>query len=227
MVSIRIAVCALVALGSLAGLASDARAQAKKFEIGGMLGYQFGAIMDETTKEEQHDSAGNTISVDSLGEAIGLPPSAAFGLTLTYHLTRTMHIEAWFLQQPTELNFDDRAADTQAVLSDLRATYYMIGLMYNWSETVKQPFIGFMVGWTEWKASSPYESASGFTLAPVIGYKSWLSRTVGFRVHTSVLITNTPAGDMFKNTETGWEYDHTKNTWATQINISVALLLGR
>ena len=40
-------------------------------------------------------------------------------------------------------------------------------------------------------------------------------------------ITNTPAGDKFRNTETGWVYEHTKNTWATQINISVAILLGR
>jgi len=216
--SIRKKICVLVALLSLAGLASEAWAQPKKIEIGGMLGYQFGAIVDETTKEE---------GVDSLKNAIGLPPSAQFGLLATYHLTRTMHLEAWWLQQPTKLNFDDRAVDTQAVLADVRATYYMIGLMYNWSETDRQPFIGFMIGWAEWKASSPIESESGFALAPVIGYKSWLSRTVGFRVHTSVLMTNTPAGDMFKNTETGWVYEHTKNTWATQINVSVALLIGR
>ena len=143
-----------VLLGALAILVvsgSQATAQSQKFEVGGTLGWQFGAMMDETTKEEHEDSTGKAISVDSLGEAIGLPPSAFYELFLRYHLTRTLHVQLSFSQQPTELNFNDRAANTTSILTNVRATYYMVGLVYNWSETQRKPFVGLSIGYTNWK----------------------------------------------------------------------------
>ena len=219
-----------VLIGALAILVlsgSQATAQSKKFEVGGTLGWQFGAIMDNTTKEEHEDSTGKAISVDSLGEAIGLPPSAVYELFFRYHITRTLHLQLSFSQQPTELNFDDRAADTTSILSNVRATYYMVGLVYNWSSTKRKPFVGFSIGHTSWKTEEPYESESGFAMAPIIGYQSWMSQSFGFELKASVLITNRPAGNLFRNKSTGWSYYHAKNTWATQFQFGVAVMIGR
>jgi hypothetical protein len=219
-----------VLMGALAILVLSgypARAQSQKFEVGGMLGWQFGAMMDETTKEEQEDSTGKAISVDSLGEAIGLPPSAVYELFFRYHITRTLHLQLSFSQQPTELNFDDRAADTTTILTNVRATYYMVGLVYNWSKTNRKPFVGFSIGHTSWRTNEPYESESGFAMAPIMGYQSWMSQSFGFELKATVLITNRPAGNLFRNKSTDWSYHHAKNTWSTQFQLGVAIMFGR
>jgi hypothetical protein len=49
----------------------------------------------------------------------------------------------------------------------------------------------------------------------------------GFRAQLKFMISNMPEGTIFKNNTTGEGFDHTKNTWATQIVLAVGLTLGK
>jgi hypothetical protein len=192
-------------------------AQAKKFEVSAHLGYQFGAIVDETTKHKGQDF---------LADALGIHGAANFGIILNYHLTRSMHLELSWDQQPSTLDFIDREVDTTAKLSDIGVDYFQIGLMYNWSRTKKQPFIGMLVGFAQWRPGGDFETESGFTFAPVFGYKAWLSNNAALRAHARVNITEVPSGELFSNSGTGWSHFHTKDTWATQLQFGLALVVG-
>jgi hypothetical protein len=205
--------CAVLAV---AAWQAPAWAQPTRVEVGAHLGYQWGALADETTKDE---------GVDSLAFALGVHSTTVFGMVVDYHLTRTLLLEAVWDQQPTQLDFIDRAADTTAKLTDLRVHYYHAGLVYSWSKTMKQPFVGMTAGLTRWQAREG-ESESGFSFAPVFGYKTWMSDRFGLRVHLRFLITNLKAGELFENADTGFSYTHTKNTWATQMNLGLAVVLG-
>lgn len=201
----------------LAGPGADrAFAQPKEVEVGAHLGYQWGALADETTKDE---------GVDSLAFALGVPAATSFGLVVDYHVTRTLLAEAVWDQQPTSLEFIDRAAGTSAKVTDLRVHYYHAGLLYSWSKTTKQPFVGMTVGATRWQARDG-ESESGFSFAPVFGYKTWMSDHFGLRMHSRFWITSVKAGELFENSDTGFSYTHTKNTWTIQLQLGLALVLG-
>ena len=207
----------LVLTASLLLVATEALAQAKKVELSGMIGYQWGAVVDETTKDE---------GVDSLADALGVLGSATYGFILDYHITRTMYLELSWDQQPSQLEFIDRAADTSGILTDLAVNYYQVGLVYNWSDSKHQPFIGMTVGMAQWVTHGDFENESGFVFTPIFGYQGWMSDYVGFRAHLKFPISNMPAGELFKNTTTGVGFDHTKNTWATQMVVGVALTIG-
>jgi hypothetical protein len=208
----------LVLTASLLLVATEAFAQAKKVELSGMVGYQWGALVDETTKDE---------GVDSLANALGALGSATYGLIFDYHLTRTMYLELSWDQQRSQLEFIDRAADTSTVLTDLAVNYYQVGLVYNWSDTKKQPFIGVTFGMAQWVTHGDFEDQSGFVFTPIFGYQSWMSGVVGYRAQLKFLVSNMPAGEIFSNSTTGFSHTHTKNTWTTQIHLSVAISLGR
>lgn len=191
-------------------------AQPSKLELGAHLGYQWGALADETTKDE---------GVDSLAFALGVQAATVFGLVVDYHITRTLLLEAVWDQQPTQLEFQDRAQDTTAELTDLRVHYYHAGLVYSWSESTKQPFVGMTAGLTRWQARDG-ESESGFSMAPVVGYKTWMSDRFGLRLHTRFWLTNVKAGELFENPATSFSYTHTKNTWTIQMQVGLAMVLG-
>lgn len=209
------AVC-LALLGLCVAPSGTAFAQSRRLEVGGHLGYQWGALADETTKDE---------GVDSLAFALGVHAATTFGLIVDYHLTRTLLLEAVWDQQPTQLEFIDRAMDTTAKLTDLRVHYYHAGLVYCWSKSTKQPFVGMTTGVTRWQARDG-ASESGFSFAPVFGYKTWMSDRFGLRLHTRFWLTNVKAGEMFENSTTGFSYTHTKNTWTVQMQVGVAAVLG-
>jgi hypothetical protein len=198
-------------------MSASAFAQAKKFEFSAHLGYQFGAIVDETTKEK---------GVDSLGEAMGIHGAANYGFIFNYHLTRTMHLEVSWDQQPSTLDYIDRPVDTTAKLADIKVDYFQAGLIYNWSTNTRQPFIGMLIGFAQYRPSGDFETESGFTFAPVFGYKTWFSNHAALRIHARVNITEMPAGEMFRNSTTGWSYYHTKDTWVTQVQFGLAIVLG-
>jgi hypothetical protein len=207
----------LILTAGLLLVATEALAQPKKIEFSGMIGHQFGAIVDETTKDE---------GVDSLGQALGALGSATYGLILDYHITRTMYLELSWDQQPSKLEFMDRPVDTSGIVTDLTINYYQIGLVYNWSDTRRQPFIGMTFGMAHWVTSGPWEDETGFVFTPIFGYQGWVSQYFGFRGQAKVMISNMPAGEIFKNTSTGVGFQHYKNTWATQVSLSVALTVG-
>lgn len=208
----------LVLTAGLLLVATEALAQAKKIELSGMIGYQWGAIVDETTKDE---------GVDSLGLALGALGSATYGLILDYHITRTMYLELSWDQQPSKLEFIDRPADTDSILTDLTINYYQVGLVYNWSDSQRQPFIGMTFGLAHWVTSGNWEDETGFVFTPIFGYQGWMSGNVGFRAQVKFMISNMPAGEIFKNTVDGQGFDHTKNTWATQMVLGVAFTIGK
>ncbi len=206
-----------MALVGLWGAAtSTAFAQNARLEVAGHLGYQWGALADETTKDE---------GVDSLAFALGVHAATTFGLIVDYHLTRTLLLEAVWDQQPTQLEFIDRFEDTTAKLTDLRVHYYHAGLVYSSSKSTKQPFVGMTAGLTRWQARDG-ASESGFSFAPVFGYKTWMSKRFGLRVHTRFWLTNVQAGELFENATTGFSYTHTKNTWTIQMQLGLAAVLG-
>jgi len=199
-------------------LATSALSQPKKIELSGMVGHQFGAIVDETTKDE---------GVDDLGPALGALGSASFGLILDYHLTRTMYLELSWDYQPTQLEFIDRRADTTSIVTDLTVSYYQAGLVYNWSDSHSQPFIGATFGMAHWVASGSFENETGWVFSPIFGYQGWVSDYVGFRAQLAFMLSDMPEGTLFRNTSTGTGFEHHKDTWATQIVVSVGLTLGK
>lgn len=196
--------------------APSARAEPLNVELSGHLGYQWGGLVDETTKDN---------GVDSLAEALGIHAAAVFGLIFNYHITRTLHLELVWDQQPTQIDMIDRAADVTTELTDLRVHYYHAGLVYNWSKSARQPFVGMTVGMTRYEARGDFDSESGFSLAPVFGYKTWMSDHFGLRLHARVFLTSVKAGELFSNSETGYSHTHTKNTWSTQMQFGVAATL--
>jgi hypothetical protein len=198
--------------------ASGALAQAKKVELSFYAGHQFGAVVDETTKDE---------GVDSLATALGVHGSGAFGLIFNYHMTRTFHLEITWDEQPTQLDFIDRAADSTYKVTDLRVHYYQVGFVYNWSDSKRQPFVGLTMGVAKWEARGDFEDETGFCFSPVVGYKTWMSDYFGLRVHLRFLLTNVPSGELFSSASTGFSHTHTKDTWATQIQLAVAVTLGK
>lgn len=197
--------------------AQSAVAQPSRFAVSGELAYQWGAVVDETTKDN---------GVDSLADAMGIHGALGFGLVLDYHITRTMHLELFWDQQPTQIDVIDRAAGTTDSLTDLRVHYYHAGFVYNWSKTTKQPFVGMTAGLTRYQARGDFDSESGFSFGPVFGYQTWMSNHFGLRLHTRVLLTNIKAGELFTNDVTGFSHTHTKNTWSTQIQVSLAVSVG-
>lgn len=197
--------------------ARPALTQPAKVEFTAMIGHQFGAVVDETTKDE---------GVDDLGPALGALGSVAYGLILDYHITPAMYLELSWDHQPTELEFIDRPADTTRILTDLTVNYYQVGLLYNWSDTKRQPFIGMTFGMAHWVTSGDFENESGFAFTPIFGYQGWLGDFVGFRAQLKFMISDMPSGTIFTNTSTGTGFDHTKDTWATQMVLSVGFTVG-
>jgi hypothetical protein len=207
----------LIAAGLLL-ISTEALSQAKKIEFSVMIGHQFGAVVDETTKDE---------GVDSLGLALGALGSASYELILDYHITPKMYLELSWDHQPTKLEFIDRPADTTSILTDLSVNYYQVGLIYNWSDSEKQPFIGMTVGMAQWITGGDWQNESGFVFTPIFGYQGWVSDYFAFRAQLKFMISNMPAGTIFTNTSTGTGFDHTKNTWATQVVLAVGFTLGK
>ena len=199
-------------------VATGALSQPKKIEFSVMFGHQWGAVVDETTKDE---------GVDSLGSALGVLSSDVYGIILDFHITRTMLLELSWDRQPSKLEFDYRPTDSTAILTDLTVNYYQIGLMYNWSDSEKQPYVGITVGLARWVTSGNWEDETGFVFTPILGYRGWMSDYFGFRAMIKIMISNMQAGKIFTNTATGIGFEHTKNTWATQIMLGIALTFGK
>jgi len=208
----------LIITAALLLVAHDAFSQAKKIELSAMIGHQWGSVVDQTTKDE---------GVDSLGSALGALSSPVYGIILDYHITPTMFLELSWDRQPTKLEFDDRAADSTAYVTDLTVNYYQAGLVYSWSDSDKQPYIGMTVGVAHWVTSGSYEDEMGFVLTSILGYRGWMSDYFGFRTMVKIMISNMPAGEIFTNTSTGNGFLHTKDTWATQIMLGIALTVGK
>lgn len=208
----------LLITAGLLFVGTEALSQAKKIELSAMIGHQFGAVVDETTKDE---------GVDDLGQALGALGSVSYGLILDYHVTPKMYLELSWDQQPTELEFIDRPADTTSIVTDLTVNYYQAGLIYSWSQSEKQPFIGATIGMAHWVTSGTFEDESGFVFTSIFGYQGWVNDYFGFRAQLKFMISNMPAGTIFTNTSTGKGFDHTKDTWATQIVLGIGVTLGK
>ena len=193
-------------------IGTEARAQAKKIDLSAWVGHQFGAVVDESTKDE---------GVDTLGPALGVPGSSVYGFILDYRIMRAMYLEVSWDRQPSELQYIDRPADTTSTVTDLSVDYYQVGLVYNWSESKNQPYIGMTFGVAHWVTSGTYDDEMGFVFTPIFGYQGWVSDYVGFRAMIKFMISTMNEGIIFTNTETGVGFDHTQDTWATQVVIGV------
>jgi len=197
---------------------ADALAQPSKVELTAIVGHQFGAVVDETTKDE---------GVDDLGLALGVPGSVMYGLIFDYHVTPKMYLEVSWDQQPSELEFIDRPADTTSIVTDLTVDYFQVGLIYNWSDSDRQPFVGATVGVAHWQPTGDYQGETGLVFTPILGYQGWVNDYFGLRAQLKFMISNMPSGTIFRNNTTGQGFEHTKDTWATQISLSVGITVGR
>ena len=209
----------MLILGMMLCWSATAFAQPERFELSGRLGYQWGGIVDETTKDE---------GVDSLASALGIPGGVNFGIVANVWLGRSLQLELSWDQQPTQLNLMDRPNDDkQTKISDLKVNYYLAGLIYNWKKGHKgQPFLGGVIGVHQLVPDKQFETESGITFGPVFGYRTYTSRYFGIRLEARILLSNVPAGEMLYDATAGFGFNHTKDTWMTQIQFGIAIGTG-
>jgi len=201
---------------------------AQKFQFTLMGGYQFGATVDETTQME---------GVFTWNEALGISGSGNFGVVFDMRLLPKMKLELSWDRQTTQLNLHeglintppDQTSDERPVtkLSDLNVDYYLVGLIYDWSQTNLKPFIGASVGMVRMMPKEDYRSESRFTFAPIVGLQLYASSLFAFRAQARFMIGNVPAGELFSSTaDESFRYEHHKDTFMIQYQIGGGVVLS-
>lgn len=199
---------------------------AQKYQVALMGSYQFGATVDET------EQAGG---VFEWNEALGISGSGSFGVVFDIRLIQKMKLELSWDRQLTQLNFHegimntppDQTSDERPVtkLSDLNVDYYLIGLIYDWSQTNLKPFIGASVGMVRMIPKEDFSTESRFAFAPIVGLEMYASSFFAFRAHARFMIGNMPAGEMF-TPGSGDAYVHHKDTFMIQYQIGLGAVLA-
>jgi hypothetical protein len=186
---------------------------AEKLEITALGFYQFGGGVDETTQAE---------GVFDYGEALGFSGAGGFGFIVDYRLGRRTLLEISWDQQSSALNHHQPDSATDAVsvmpIADLDVQYFQLGLIYDWSNSTTRPFIGGAVGMVRMDPSGAYRTESSPAFSAIVGVKSLVNRTVAFRMHFRLAISQMPEGSLFLD-----EYDHHKETFSPQFHLGVGL----
>lgn len=195
---------------------STARAQSERVEVAGGLGYMFGGVADETLKEE---------GVETLQEALSLDAAVNYGILANVRLKPKMQLELLWDQQPTQLDAYDRATGQPIKTVDVRVDYFHAGLLYSWSQTSRQPFIGGTIGVTRMDPGEGFGSETYVSAGPVFGYRTYLSRYFGIRFHTRLLVTYIPSGELFADSS-GEGFTHHKQTFMTEMQVGLGIILG-
>lgn len=186
---------------------------AGNFELTALGFYQFGGGVDETTQAE---------GVFDYGEALGISGSGGVGFIVNYHLGQRTILEASWDRQSSALNYHQPDSTTGAVsilqIADLEVQYFQIGLIYDWSRSTTRPFIGGAVGMVRFNPDGAYSTETSPAFSTTVGVKSLVNRTVAFRIHFRLAISQMPEGSLFFE-----EYDHHKETYSLQFQLGVGI----
>jgi hypothetical protein len=154
---------------------------AQKFQFGGMAAYQTGGILEETEQAE---------GVFTYKDALGVSASPNFGLYFNVLLIPKMRLEVSWDRQLSQLNFHEADSTSLEIdnrtitkLSDLNLDYYLIGLVYDWSDDNIQPFFGVSFGMVRMSPTGDLKTESRPAFAPVLGINTFASRYFAFRAH--------------------------------------------
>lgn len=186
------------------------------FEITLNGGYQFGGSVDETYKLE---------GVDIHGESLGIEGSEMLGVMFDYRLGPKLLLEFAFDRQNTKLNYSDSTNTGFVKLSDMHVSHYHAGLIYTWGRGSVQPFAGGTLGVTSMVPTEGLDSEVRFSVAPVLGIKTYASKHFAFRFQTRLVVTNMPSGQYFANSA-GESYNHVLNTYMVQMHFALGLVVG-
>ncbi len=186
-------------------------------------GYQFGGSVDETYKVDGVDYHGESIG---RGESLGIEGSEMLGVTFDYRLGPKLLLEFSFDRQNTNLSFRDTSSTSFVKLSDMHVDTYQAGLIYNWGSGDTQPFVGGTVGLTSMIPTEGLSSVRRFSAAPVFGVKVFTSKHFGLCFQTRLLVTNMPKGQDYFTNSSGAGYNHTLNSYMTQLHFTLGIILG-
>jgi hypothetical protein len=190
---------------------------AQRFQIGAMMGYQLGAIVDGTEQDQ------GTVHP---GPGLGVSAAVNYGFLADINLGSKVILELSWDQQPSRLNFHNGETKEVTKLTDIKVQYYQAGLLYSWSPGTFKPFVGGTVGFTNMIPSGDYQKETRFSAGPIVGFTTYASKYFGIRFQTRVLITNMPSGDLFANSSGESLYSHHKSTFATQIQFGIGIVSG-
>jgi len=196
---------------------------AQKFQFGGMAAYQIGGILEETEQAE---------GVFSYGDALGVSASPSYGMYFNVRLIPKMLLEVSWDRQLSQLNFHE--ADSTSIeidnrtitkLSDLNMDYFLVGLIYDWSDENIQPFIGMSLGMVRMSPSEDLKTESRPAFAPVVGINTFTSSYFAFRAHVRFMVSHMPKGDMFTNSA-GEGFHHEKDTFMIQYQFGLGFVIN-
>ena len=104
-------------------------------------------------------------------------------------------------------------------IANLNVDYYQIGLLYDWSDTKIQPFIGGTVGVISMIPDAEgVETETQFAVTPIIGMRVMLSEKIAVRFQGRFVWSLTPEGPLFTD-----YYVHEKETFLTQVQLGVGV----
>ena len=196
---------------------------AQKFQFGGMAAYQIGGILEETEQAE---------GVFTYKDALGVSASPNFGLYVNYRLIPKMRLEVSWDRQLSQLNFhaEDSTSleiDNRTItkLSDLNLDYYLVGLIYDWSDDKLQPFFGVSVGMVRMSPSEDLKTESRPSFATVLGVNTFASQYFAFRAQVRFMVAHMPSGDMFTNSA-GEGFHHEKDTFMIQYHFGLGFVIN-
>ena len=196
---------------------------AQKFQLALVGAYQFGGAVDETEQAE---------GVFEWNDALGISGSGSFGVVFDIRLIQKMKLELSWDRQLTQLNFHqefDAETDQRPVskLSDLNVDYYLVGLIYDWSQTNLRPFIGASVGMVRMIPKEDYRTESRFAFAPIVGLQIYASSFFAFRALARFMIGYIPDGELFtSSSDNSFEYEHHKDTFMIQYQMGLGFVLS-
>lgn len=199
-------------LGAAMGQAQEAQYK-PDFEVTLVGGYQFGGAIDETVKHE---------GVDILGESLGIKGSEFAGVIFNYRIGPKLLLEFSYDRQLTTLDYHDAAGNDATKLADLHVDVYHAGLMYSWASGSVQPYTGGTIGMTSMIPTENLSSVRRFSFAPVFGVKAFSSKHFALRFQTRLLVTSMPKDKKYFYDA----YEHTLNSYMTQIHFMLGLTVG-
>jgi hypothetical protein len=196
---------------------------AQKYQFGGMAAYNIGGILEETEQAE---------GVFTYGNALGVSASEAFGLYFNVQLLQKMRLEVSWDRQLSQLNF--HAADSASPnidnrviskLSDINIDYFLVGLVYDWSQGNYQPFIGASIGMARFTPDGDFNAESRPGLATVLGVNMFMSSYFAFRAQTKFMVTHMPEGVFFQNSA-GEGFHPEKDTFMIQYQFGLGFVIN-
>jgi hypothetical protein len=150
-------------------VAAGTFAQPAGVEITPLIGYRSGGTIDR-------DVTG------LFGEDVVIESSPVLGLILDIDLSREFQLEFLVNHQESDLEFDDQLFEPDDEIGDVEITYWHAGILWRYSVTDVQPFLGLSVGGATIDPQIPGADAENRLSGSLAGgVKVFFSRNVGFR----------------------------------------------